>query len=407
MYRLALLSLHGCPFARLGEKDTGGMNVYVLQLARELGRRGHMVDVYTRYHDPRDPQIDELEPGVRVIHIKAGPYHKTKETLYEYIPEFLGNVLSFQRAQGVEYDLIHSHYWLSGRVGEVLSDSWSVPHVVTFHTLAKTKRRARAGEREPELRLSVEQRVMGSADAIVVSTAEEREDLARLYRKSPHNVHVVPAGVDTELFRPQNKIEARRALGLTEKKVILYVGRLEPLKGVDILIDAFSRLADLAEARLLIVGGRLGSDRELKRLRSFAEQLGIADRVTFTGAVKQTELPNYYSAADVFALPSYYESFGLVALEAMACGTPVVVSRVGGLKTFVKHGESGYLIPWRCPEPFAQRLDMLLANPGLRNSLGAAARARALKMSWGVVADEMLGFYSDVTSHAWQFAAGA
>jgi len=407
MYRLALLSFHGCPVARLGEKDTGGMNVYVLQLAKEFGAGGNQVDVFTRCHDPNDPQIVELGDGARVIHLKAGPFHKTKETLYDYIPEFLSGLGSFQRAEGIDYDLIHSHYWLSGRLGMILGQKWDVPHVTTFHTLAKTKLRARAGENESDLRISVETRVAEDADGIVVSTAQEKQDLVRLYQTPPHKVHVIPAGVDLGLFRPTDPVQARRKLGLTEKKIILYVGRIEALKGLDILLNAVALMEERTDVRLLIVGGNLEQDRELDRLKLLATQLGIEDMVTFTGALKQTELPNYYSAADVFVLPSYYESFGLVALEAMACGTPVVASRVGGLSTFVKDGETGYLIPWHCPEPFARRLDMLLANPALVETMGKAARAKAQEMSWSEVADRMLDYYACLMGQTWESIAGA
>ena len=407
MRRLAILSLHGCPVARLGEKDTGGMNVYVLQVAKELARRGYLVDVYTRRHDPKDPEVVELADGARVVHIKAGPFDTTKESLYEYIPEFLSNLHRFQQAAGVVYDLIHSHYWLSGRVGVILAQRWKVPHVVTFHTLAKTKLRARAGEREPQWRISAEKIVSQSADAIVVTTAQEQEDLSRLYGIARPKIHVIPAGVDLELFRPVDRNEARQALGLREDKVILYVGRIEPLKGLDVLVGALPLLENPENTRLLVVGGKPGEDAELQRLKSFAEGLGIGEKVTFTGAVEQDRLPIFYSAADVFVLPSYYESFGLVALEAMACGTPVVVSRVGGLKTFIKNGETGYLIPWHCPEPFAQRLDMLLENPSLRDKMGKAARADALKMSWGGVADHMSEFYTSLVDQSLESVAGA
>ena len=407
MYRLALLSFHGCPVARLGEKDTGGMNVYVLQLAKQFGRRGCHVDVYTRCHDPRDPQIVELGEGARVIHLKAGPYDNAKDTLYEHIPKFVRKAEGFRRDHGINYDLIHSHYWLSGSVGMVLSGLWGVPHVSTFHTLAKTKLRSRPGERETELRVSVEQEVAESADAAVVSTQQERDDLVRLYGARPETIEVIPAGVDAEMFRPDSRFAARAALDLDGKRVILYVGRMEHLKGLDLLLGAFARLEETADARLLMVGGKLDQDEELDRLKSIAVRLGIGDRVTFTGAVPQTELPTYYRAADVFVLPSYYESFGLAALEAMACGTPVVVSRVGGLKSFVRSGETGYLIPWHCPEPFAERIDMLLANPSLREAMGRAARAKAEQMTWDGVAERMLGFYSSVKEDAWEHAVGA
>lgn len=407
MYRLALLSFHGCPVARLGEKDTGGMNVYVMQLAREFGRRGHQVDVFTRYHDPLDPQVVELGEGARVVHLKAGPYDTTKQDLFQFIPEFLNALEAFRAEEAVDYDLIHSHYWLSGQIGITKSEMWDVPHVSTFHTLAKTKMRARAGEQESEIRSNVERTVMECADGLVVSTETEKDDLVRLYQASGNKVKVVPAGVDLELFYPRDKNEAKQKLGIQENRVILYVGRIEPLKGIDILVEAVSLLEDPADTRLVIVGGSLEDDAELGKLKALSERLGIQEKVTFTGSVPQDMLPDFYSAADAFVLPSYYESFGLVALEAMACGTPVVVSRVGGLKTFIKQGETGYLIPWRCPEPFAQRLDMLLANPALKESMGRAARVQALDMSWSGVADRMLDFYSDLMADTWESAAGA
>jgi D-inositol-3-phosphate glycosyltransferase len=405
--RLALLSFHGCPVARLGEKDTGGMNVYVLQIATEFGRRGHQVDVYTRCHDPKDPQVVNLGEGARVVHIKAGPYHEQKDALFQYIPEFLSNLCRFQEIEGIEYDLIHSHYWFSSRVGLILSKKWNVPHVATFHTLAKTKLMARAGERESQLRSDIEKRVMDEADALIVSTAEERDDVVRLYQTPPHKIKIIPAGVDLDLFNPADETQSKQVLGLDGKQVILYVGRIEPLKGIDILIRAFALLESAGDKRLLIVGGSPGKDTELDRLRALTSQLCIEDSVTFTGAVKQTVLPLYYGAADVFVLPSYSESFGLVALEAMACGTPVVVSRVGGLKTFVKNGDNGYLVPWRCPEPFAQRIDMLLSQPALRQVMGQSARAAAENMSWSGVAERMLDFYSSLVDRSWESVAGA
>ena len=407
MGRIALLSFHGCPVARLGEKDTGGMNVYVLQLAREFAKQGNFVDVYTRFHDPEDPQVVDLSDGARVIHLKAGPYDTTKQDLYQYIPEFLSALYSFQRSEGLEYDIIHSHYWLSGRIGLALREKWNVPHVATFHTLAKTKLRARAGERESDLRSAIEKMVIDNADAVVVSTEQEKEDIVRLYDGRRRTIEVIPAGVDLELFQPMDRIDSKRELGLSEEHVVLYVGRIEPLKGIDILLQSIALLEGGSNTRLMIVGGSLDGDEELERMREMAEELGLRDRVTFTGSVSQAELPIYYGAADVFVLPSHYESFGLVALEAMACGTPVVASRVGGLKTFINHGECGYLIPWRCPEPFAQRIETLLANEALRKVMGRAARTKAMEMSWSGVAGVMLDCYASLMDDPWENAAGA
>ena len=406
MCRLAILSFHGCPVARLGEKDTGGMNVYVLQLTREFARKGIEVDVFTRYHDPDDPKIVELEDGARVIHLKAGSYEAAKEDLFDYIPEFLSELYSFQKTEGTTYDLVHSHYWLSGRVGMTLSRTWNVPHVATFHTLAQTKLRARVGEREPARRSKVESLVMRDADAIIVSTEEEKQDAVRLYDAHPQKIKVIPAGVNLDTFKPVNQSIARQRVGIHEKQVILYVGRIEPLKGIDVLLEAAALLDRSDDIRVLIVGGSPGNNAELGRLKALTTELGIESMVTFTGAIKQNKLPDYYSAADVFVLPSHSESFGLAALEAMACGVPVVVSRVGGLKTFIDNGETGYLVPWRCPEPFVQRLEMLLANPLLREAMGRAARAKALQMGWGHAADRMLEFYSSLLRDTLESAAG-
>ena len=407
MYRVAMLSMHGCPVSRLGEKDTGGMNVYVLQIAKELGRNGHQVDVYTRVHDPDDPQIVELGRNARVIHLQAGPYHKTKEGLHRYIPAYLRRLEDFRESEGVSYDLVHSHYWLSGQGGLELAGTWRVPHVTTFHTLARNKLQARAGEKEPKLRMEAETRVIQGVDVVVVSTDQEREDLSRLYGVSPRSVHTIPAGVDLDLFRPMDQAEARKTLGLQEANVVLSVGRIEPLKGLDILVRAMPLLSDAENTRLVIVGGKQGHDRELRRLKSLGAELGIQERATFTGAVDQTRLPAYYSAADVFVLPSYYESFGLVALEAMACGTPVIASRVGGPKSFIRSGETGYLVPWHCPEPYAQRLDVLLANPAMRAAMGSAARSKAVTMGWDKVARRIADLYTPLMTSAWASAAGA
>ena len=408
---LALLSFHGCPVARLGEKDTGGMNVYVLQLAREYARRGNRVDVFTRHHDPNDPKIVEIEDGARVIHLDSGPTDAAKGDLYGYIPRFLEEMRRFQLADGARYDIIHSHYWLSGRVGMALSREWGCTHVATFHTLAKTKMLARAGEREPQLREDVEGLIMSDADGVIVSTEEERQDIARRYGAPIGSVEVIPAGVNLDMFQPVDRAEARAALSselgvADEERVILYVGRIEPLKGIDILLRALPTLEYEGAVRALVVGGSPGNDAELERLKSLSAELGIADSVTFTGSVPQEVLPTYYSAADVFTLPSHSESFGLAPLEAMACGAPVVVSRVGGLKTFVTSGENGYLVPWRCPESFAQRFDTLLANPELRDAMGRAARRRALGMSWGATAERMLAYYDTRMAGAWAEIAG-
>ena len=383
------------------------MNVYVLQIAKELGKRGRKVDVFTRIHDPNDEQIMELGSNARVIHLNAGPCGEAKAGLHRYIPQFLDSLSRFQDDEGLSYDLVHSHYWLSGLAGVELSRTWSVPHATTFHTLARAKMEVRPGDWESEVRLDAESAVMSSVDSMVVSTEQERGDLRRLYQVTPQRVRVVPAGVDLDLFVPMGRQEARRNLGLKESKIILSVGRMEPLKGLDILISAFAGLKDISETRLLIVGGDLGSDREIKRLRSLTAKLGLSDRITFTGIVQQTELPKYYGAANVFVMPSYYESFGLATLEAMACGTAVVTSRVGGPMSFVEEGRTGFLVPWACPEPYSERIEMLLSDPALQTRIGLAGAAKAREMGWNTVASALLDHYDALIGETRMDVAGA
>ncbi|MHB8573845.1 MAG: glycosyltransferase [Dehalococcoidia bacterium] len=390
--RIAVLCYHTSPLVQPGGRDAGGMNVYVRETARELAQLGYAVDVFTRA-TTRRAAIQEPEPGVRVIPIPAGPLKVVeKSRLPAYVTEFSDGVAAFRLRAGVRYDLVHSHYWLSGLAGLDLQRRWDVPHVTMFHTLGEVKNRARLGEREPEARIAGERRVAAGANRIVCATGHERSLLRELYHAAESRIAVAPCGVDTELFRPLDREAAKRRLELSGAPVVLYAGRIEPLKGIDIVMEA---IASLDEPRpiFVVAGGDRHSTVELTRLKAIAGRLGITDRMRFVGAVAQTDLPGYYSAADVCVVPSYYESFGMVALEAQACGTPVVASRVGGLPGVVRDGETGYLVPWRCPEPFAERLDLLLQNPALRESVGAAARAWALGFRWDAIAGQLSGLY--------------
>ena len=369
------------------------MNVYVLNLARELGLAGVQVDVFSREHEAPSVAVTDLGPGTRLIHIEAGPTDAPKSDLAGYLPDFLEGVRAFAAREGAVYDVIHSHYWLSAHVGLDLAALWGVPHVATFHTLAEVKRMARAGEREPLLRTAVEERVAGAADAIVVSDGHERDLLERLYGATPGRVHVIPGGVDLDRFKPVGRAEARKELGLNGEQVLLFVGRLDPLKGVELLLQGAALLEERHNIRIIIVGGDLERDPEVPRLTSLAAELGIADRVRFEGAVPQERLPWYYGAADLLVAPSYYESFGLTVLEAMACGTPVVAARAGGLRSLVRDGETGYLVPWHCPDSFAQRIEVLLAHQDLRDRMGHAGIQRAQDLTWGAMAMAVAALY--------------
>lgn len=398
MRNIAMLTMHSCPAGRPGTRDVGGMNVYVTHLARELAKSGCRVDIYTRSDRAHGQQIVEITPFVRVLHVEAGPVDESKHELSDHVPAFVKAVNSFRQEQRLSYELIHSHYWLSGVAGSELSTSWGVPHVTMFHTTALTKMLARTGEQESEGRAEAERAAMADADAIIVSTEQERSDISRLYGTKPAKINVLPAGVDLELFRPADKSDARRSLGLPDRSVVLSVGRVEPLKGFDILLMAMASLDERSDTTVVIVGGDEESSPEIERLRTLTQTLGLEDSVIFTRAVSQDRLSMYYNAADVFVMPSYYESFGLVALEAMSCGVPVIASRVSGPRSFVKSGVTGYLIDRRCPEPFAQRLDVLLHNPTLRESMGRAARSDAEKMGWDMVGRRTLDVYDSVTS---------
>ncbi len=394
--RIAVISIHGCPYIQAGEKDAGGMNIYVLETARRLAARGIKVDVFTRRHDPADEQITQLAPGARVVHLDAGPAAPLKEGVYDLLPEFCEQLSDFTAEEGLKYDLVVSHYWLSGLVGLRLQTVWGVPHVTSFHTLAEVKRRARPGESEAPRRAEKEREIAQRADLTIAWTPHERDAITGYYGAHPDRVTVVPPGVDTLRFRPLDQAACRDRLGLGSERVLLYVGRLERLKGVDILLRATAQLERPEGVRLIVVGGGANS-AELVRLQGIAKELGIAGRTTFVGSVPQAELPVYYNAADVCVLPSYYESFGLAALEASACGKPVVASKVGGLPSVVLDGRTGYLIAWRCPGPFFERLELLLSNDHLRRDMGAAARAHAETLTWDVATDRLLDTFRAVS----------
>jgi D-inositol-3-phosphate glycosyltransferase len=399
--KIAVLSMHTCPLAPLGGWETGGMNVYMRELGRALAARGARLDIFTRRQASDVADVVEYAPGARVIHIDAGPHrHVDKYDILDYLPDFACGIQRFRALTGASYDLIHSHYWLSGRLGLLFADRWGVPMVSTFHTLAQLKNRVAetAAEREQAVRYEIERRTMAGSDRIVALTAVDRQQMLRHYGQQAPIV-VIPGGVDLERFSPRPKAVARGRLGLRpEQKVVLFVGRIQRLKGLEVLLRAFARLNEL-DAELLIVGGRPGTtpeSREINRLQHLAGKLGIAQRTRFVGAVPHEELPVYYSAADVSGMPSSYESFGLVAVESLACGTPVVATRVGGLTSIVRDGETGLLVPWRDADLFAERLLQVLQDDGLRQQLAAQARASVLNYGWGRIADEHVALYSEV-----------
>jgi len=393
MCRVAMMSVHGCPLARFGSKEAGGMQVYIRELSRAMGRRSMVVDVYTRLTDPRLPEVVEFGENVRVIHVKAGEVGPMdKNEVFDRLPEFICNVRHFADDHGLKYQYVHSHYWLSGWVGSLLSRRWNVPHTVTFHTLARVKNRALLGPSETEHRAEIETKVIAGADAIVVSSEHERHALLGLYGARRDRIHVIPPGIDLGLFRPVDRGQAKAELGLEGRDVVLAVGRMDPVKGFDLLLRAAALLPQLDGVQLVLIGGAEG-DREHERLRSLASNLGLDGRVAFLGAVPQQQLPLYYCAASIVVVPSHYESFGFVAAEALACGTPVIASKVGGLPTIVRDGENGLLVPWRRPEAFAERIAWLLADHEMLGRLTSGARASVERLSWASAAERTIRLY--------------
>jgi D-inositol-3-phosphate glycosyltransferase len=410
--RIAVISAHTSPLASLGGRETGGMNVYVRELSRELGARGYVIDVFTRRTSDEAPEVQPIGPNARVIHLTAGPSATIeKSDIGAHLDEFEANLLAFvarerepeRQPEGASYDVVHSHYWMSGVVASHLAAKWGVPHAAMFHTLGEVKNRARASEHESATRIDAERMIATTADRIVVASQHEKHLLTALYGARGDAISVVPCGVDLDLFAPMDKEFARRRLGIAHtQRIILFVGRIEPLKGIDILISAAAQLHDDENFAVLIVGGDARAQTQVEELRRHAVGLGIDHHITFVGSVPHEALPLYYNAADVCVVPSYYESFGLVAVEAMACGTPVVASRVGGLTSTVSDGETGYLVPWRCPEPFAERLELLLDNDELRASFGRAGREAVERFRWANVADAVASLYEELlaASHA-------
>lgn len=389
--RVAFVSVHTSPLAAPGEKSTGGMNVYLRETARELGRRGICVDIFTRRHGPEEPAVVRLADHVRVVHLAAGHPSEPKHALYQHLPAFTHDLEEFAGVSRQGYDLIHAHYWLSGMVGLELKRKWGAPLVANFHTLGKVQRLVRV-EPESRYRVRVEERVVEGADQIIAGSPDERDNLLRLYGASPRKTNVVPCGFDRQLFYPRDKQEARRALGLAASSIALFVGRMDRIKGAEIMLRAAASLQDKDGLLIIVVGGS-PEDGEAKRLRAIAADLKIEGHLLFLGSVPHESLPLYYSAADVCMVPSYYETFGLVAVEAMACGTPVIAARVGGLQATIIDGKTGYLVPWHCPEPYAERLETILGNEILRRSLGEAAHQSVAGLTWSFVAESLLSVY--------------
>lgn len=406
-----MLSVHACPLAKLGGRDSGGMNVYVRELARELGRRGVAVDVFTRWREKDDPRIQPLGDNARVIHIPSGPMgYWPKMDVYEHLDEFTAKVEQYVSDEGLTYDLIHSHYWLSAEVARTLAPRWAVPRIQMFHTLGLVKREVMDEDidGESDVRVTIEKRAVRESAAVTAASEIEVSELVDLYGADQAKLHIIPCGVDLNVFRPMRQSDAREALGRDQcERIVLFVGRIEQIKGIDVLLRAlgllFFRHPELRnDLCLLVVGGALDPNddspeiEKIEELQRLVHQHRMEANVSFVGSMDQQRLALFYAAADVCAVPSLTESFGLVALESMACGTPVVGTRVGGLQTLIEHGESGLLVPAGDYQALAESIAKVLTDHRMRMHLAHGARDRAEHYSWRSVGDRVEALYAKI-----------
>ncbi|MFM7525375.1 MAG: glycosyltransferase [Actinomycetota bacterium] len=384
---VAVLSLHTSPLAQPGVGDGGGMNVYVRELTSSLARLGVQCTTYTRAWKPGLADVVDIEPNHRLVHVRAGDFDLPKEQLIDIVPEFTDTVSHHLRTHSAA-QVIHANYWLSGLAGHSLKHDLNLPLITTFHTLARIK--ALHGDAESRERDKIESSIIGCSDAIFVSCEEERDQFRTLYGDSPGTVEVITPGVERAYFSPGSRSGARSALSLGAHPVLLFVGRIQPLKGLDVAIEALAALRR-SDAVLLVVGGASGRDgeAELQRVNALAESLGVARQIRFVAPQPHHLLATYYRAADVVLVPSRSESFGLVALEASACGTPVVATAVGGLLSLVDDGVNGFLVPERDGQLFAKRVAQILDDSALADAMRQRAVQRSAAYSWQGAARRM------------------
>ena len=397
MKRVAVISMHTSPLAQPGVGDGGGMNVYVRELVSALAHAGLDCTTYTRAWQAGLPEVVNVEPNHRVVHIPAGNFDVPKNELLSVVDEFTENVRAHIVASG-GVDVLHANYWLSGLSAHQLKHELDLPLVTTFHTLARVK--AQGGDFESDIREKSESDIIGCADAICVSCTEEERQFIELYGNPPGTLEIVAPGVEHAFFAPGEKRGARHALGIAfDVPVLLFVGRIQPLKGLDVAVQALAQL-QAKNAQLIVVGGASGSEgnEELEKVMQLARSLGVHNNIRFVEPQAHHMLSTYYRAVDVVVVPSRSESFGLVALEAAACGIPVVASAVGGLLTIIDDGETGYLVPRRDPALFAGHIDELLAHPTMALAMGAKAAEKARHYTWSFAAARLRRVYADVST---------
>ena len=391
--KIAMLSIHSNPIGELGTNDTGGMSVYIRELAHELGRHGHWIDIYTRLNDGGHRPVIPLFKNVRLIHVNT-PHagNLSRLAFYPHLMDFFRSMEEFKSRMGIDYDVIHSHYWLSGQLGIWAQQFWNRPHVAMLHTLAEVKNRTGACPLEPELRIDAERQLIATCDRVIAPTEREKDNLIHFYGAREQNIGIVPCGVNLDLFRPGQQQAARTELGFSRDDVILLsVARFDPLKGIDKLLEAMSLLRNHEHLRLVIVGGDGDEAPESRFLKQKAVKFRVENRVAFAGRIEQRNLPFYYAAADALVIASCYESFGLVGLEALACGRPVVSTPVGAMESLINKSGAGYVVRDASPEALASGIRRILIGSGMPTA--AAIRRSIISYGWSNVAAEVIAEY--------------
>lgn len=390
---IAFLTMHSCPLEQAGTRDTGGMNVYAIDTARELEAKNHRVDIFTRSHSTDEPVIIQISPQVRLIHINAGEIDLNKESLSQYIDEYVSGISEFQAERNIHYDIIHSHYWLSGKAGLSLSKKLSAPHVTSFHTTAALKNSTLINNLETQEREPSEREIAQRADRIIAWTHEESESLMSIYGASKKNISVVPIGVDIELFQKKNRETARKRFGLPlNKDLILYLGRLDPIKGPDLFIETVLKLANRKNLEAWVVGGEQNT-YEKQQLQNQSSNLTLNEKIRFLEPIPHQQLPWLYSAADILVVPSYYESFSMVTAESLATGTPVIASDVAGPASLIKDGESGFLIKPGDSNEFASKINYLLDSKSTLEEMSLRAPTTVSHLAWPNIIEKIINTY--------------
>ena len=394
--KLLVLSFHTCPLSKLGTESAGGMNVYILKLSHALEKLGFSIDIFTKNHSECSHQTMNISSNIKVIHLNTVPEKILKKDLYEYVETFKKQLIKYVKENKLTYHLIHSHYWLSALIGTDLSKTLDIKNIVTFHTIAEIKNQTNGQEKESLVRSNKEQEIVNNTDSIIVSTYHELEVLIQHHQVNFSKVNVIPPGVDLSLFNPVNKDHAIKQLGLGKRPIIIYVGRIDPIKGLPVLIESMRYLKSNKNPKLLIIGDNSVRNDTTKLSLDLIHKYKLEENVTFTGPIEQTKLPLYYSAASLCIIPSHYESFGLVALEAMACKTTVIGTKVPGLESIIQDRKDGILVDVNSPLKLASSIEELLTNNELNFQIAENGYNKSRNMTWDSFAFETSKIYDSL-----------